>query len=34
MSEVMSIAKIQAQFESEWVLLEDPGTTDFLEVKI
>lgn len=33
MSEVMSLAEIQTQFESEWVLLEDPETTDALEVK-
>ncbi len=33
MSEVMSLSEIQTQFESEWVLLEDPQTTDSLEVK-
>lgn len=33
MSEVMSLMEIQALFKSEWVLLEDPETTDFLEVK-
>jgi hypothetical protein len=33
MSEVMSLAEIQAQFKSEWILLEDPETTDSLEVK-
>ncbi|MGH7801967.1 MAG: hypothetical protein ACREOW_15295 [Thermodesulfobacteriota bacterium] len=33
MSEVMSLAEIQARFESEWVLLEDPETTETLEVK-
>ena len=29
----MLIEDIHAQFESEWVLLEDPETTDTLEVK-
>lgn len=33
MGEVMSLAEIQARFKSEWVLLEDPETTEFLEVK-
>jgi hypothetical protein len=33
MSEVMSLAEIYAQFESEWVLLENPETTESLEVK-
>ncbi len=33
MSEVMSLAEIHARFESEWVLLEDPETTESLEVK-
>lgn len=33
MSELMSLAEIQARFESEWVLLEDPETTELLEVK-
>lgn len=33
MSEVMSMAEIQARFESEWILLEDPETTETLEVK-
>ena len=33
MSEVMSLVEIRAQFESEWVLLEDPETTETLEVK-
>ncbi len=32
MSEVMSLAEIQARFESEWVLLEDPETSESLEV--
>jgi len=33
MSEVMSLTEIKARFESEWVLLEDPETTESLEVK-
>ena len=33
MSEIMSLAEIQTQFESEWVLLENPETTEMLEVK-
>ncbi len=33
MNEVMSLAEIQAQFESEWVLVEDPETTETLGVK-
>ena len=30
---LMSFTEIQKQFESEWVLLEDPETTESLEVK-
>lgn len=33
MGEVMSIAEIQVRFESEWILLEDPQTTESLEVR-
>ena len=33
MNEVLSLTDIQARFESEWVLLEDPETTNALEVK-
>ena len=33
MSEVMSLVEIQTRFKSEWVLLEDPETTESLEVK-
>ena len=33
MSEIMSVVEIQARFDSEWVLLEDPETSDTLEVK-
>jgi len=32
-NEVLSLAEIQSQFKSEWVLLEDPETTETLEVK-
>jgi len=33
MSDLMSLAEIQAQFKSEWILLEDPETTENLEVR-
>jgi len=33
MNDVMSLAEIEAQFKSEWILVEDPETTDDLEVK-
>ena len=33
MNDVMSVEEIQAQFESEWVLVGDPETTESLEVK-
>ena len=33
MNEMMSIGEIHARFQSEWVLLEDPETTESLEVK-
>jgi len=33
MNEVMSLVEIRDQFKSEWVLLEDPETTESLEVK-
>ena len=32
MSQIMTMQEIEAQFQSEWVLLEDPETTDMLEV--
>lgn len=32
MNEVFSLAEIRDQFESEWVLLEDPEATENLEV--
>ena len=33
MEEVLTIAEIKAQFESEWILIEDPETNEFLEVR-
>lgn len=30
---IMTISEIQTQFSSEWILLEDPETTETLEVK-
>ena len=33
MDEVLTIAQIEAQFISEWVLVEDPQTNDALEVQ-
>lgn len=33
MDEVLTIAQIEAQFESEWVLIEDPQTNEALEVQ-
>ncbi len=33
MLEIMSIEDIQTLFESEWILLEDPETSEALEVK-
>ena len=33
MSEVTTIEKIKADFDSEWVLIENPETTETLEVK-
>lgn len=33
MTNVMTIAEIKAQFDSEWVLVEDPQTNDALEVQ-
>jgi hypothetical protein len=32
MSEVMTVAETYSRFDSEWILLEDPETTDRLEV--
>jgi len=33
MDKLMTIAEINAQFDSEWVLVEDPQTNDTLEVQ-
>ena len=32
MDEVLSIAEIEAKFDSEWVLIDDPQTDEALEV--
>lgn len=32
MGSVMTIEEINSQFESEWMLIEDPQTTDDLEI--
>jgi hypothetical protein len=33
MGEVMSLVEMKALFGSEWILIEDPETTESLEVK-
>lgn len=33
MDTVMSVAEIEARFQSEWVLVEDPQTDEHLEVQ-
>ncbi|HTX35487.1 MAG TPA: hypothetical protein VME43_10705 [Bryobacteraceae bacterium] len=33
MDEVLTIGEIEAKFDSEWVLLEDPRTDESLEVR-
>ena len=33
MNDVMTIAEIEAEFTSEWVLVEDPQTNEALEVQ-
>jgi hypothetical protein len=33
MDKIFTAAQIEAQFESEWVLVEDPETNDALEVQ-
>lgn len=33
MNKALSIAEIEAQFEAEWVLVEDPQTNEALEVQ-
>ena len=32
MSDVLTIAEIEAQFVAEWVLVEDPQTNDALQI--
>jgi hypothetical protein len=33
MNEVLTIAEIESQFQSEWVLVENPQTNEALEVQ-
>jgi len=33
MDKVLTIAEIESQFESEWVLVSDPQTNELLEVQ-
>ena len=33
MDDVLTLAQIEAQFDSEWILVEDPRTNDALEVQ-
>jgi len=33
MDSLLTVTQIEAQFESEWVLVEDPQTNDALEVQ-
>ncbi len=33
MTDVFTLAEIEAQFKSEWVLVEDPRTNEALEVQ-
>lgn len=33
MNKVMTVAEIEAKFQSEWVLVEDPQTSEALEVQ-
>jgi len=33
MEEILTIAQIKAQFDSEWILVGDPQTNEFLEVQ-
>ena len=33
MEEVLTIAQIEAQFDSEWILVGDPQTSEALEVQ-
>lgn len=33
MSEIMSFSEIKSRFDSEWILLENPETSETLEVR-
>jgi hypothetical protein len=33
MDEVLTIAEIEAKFDSEWILIDDPSTDEDLEVR-
>jgi hypothetical protein len=33
MEEIMSLLEIKTRFQSEWILIQDPETTESLEVK-
>ena len=33
MDEILTVAQIEAQFQSEWVLIEEPRTNEALEVQ-
>jgi hypothetical protein len=33
MDEILTIAEIEGRFDSEWVLIEDPSTDEFLDVR-
>lgn len=33
MDEILTIAEIESQFQSEWILVEDPQTNEALEVQ-
>lgn len=33
MDEVLTVAQVEAQFQSEWVLIEEPQTNEALEVQ-
>ena len=33
MDEILTMAEIEGKFDSEWVLIEDPSTDEFLDVR-
>jgi hypothetical protein len=33
MADILTLAEIKARFDSEWVLIDDPDTSDALDVK-